>query len=541
MSDVVEIPVGAVDPDDPMGDYRPEPTRPWHDTAVRGAFRAAVRRRDEQRDPIEVPLVVNGRELTGDGTRDAVDPGEPERVVSRAAEATAELADDAVRAALRALPAWSATPAQERAGVLVRAAAWMRRRRDDLAALQVFEAGKPWAEADADVCEAIDFLEYYARQAVLLDRGGPVQSPPGERNTLRYRARGVTAVIAPWNFPLAIPTGMTSAAIAAGNPAILKPAEQTPAIAHGLVEAFAAAGLPDGVLGFLPGAGEVVGARLVEHPDVATIVFTGSREVGFAINEAAARVVDGQRTIKRVICELGGKNPLLVAADADLDEVVPAAAYSAFGFAGQKCSATSRLLVVDELHDAVVDRLVAHTELLRVGHPRDGEVDLGPVIDADAHERLCRVVEPDAGRVVHRHHDVPDDGWFVPPTIVTDLPADHRLRTDEQFGPVLAVVRGRDLDELVDIANDTPYALTAGLFTRSAGAIERVTARLRGGNIYVNRGTTGAVVGRQPFGGYGHSGVGSKAGGPDYLKQFVDPVVITENTVRAGFTPDLMA
>lgn len=536
-------PTPRLDLDDPMADYRPEALRRWHDAGVRRSFGEAVARRDEDRTPVEVPLVVDGGRRDGDGTRDSVDPGEPSRVVARAAEATATDVDRAVAVAQAAQQDWGTTPAPARAAVLRRAAAWMRDRRDDLAALQVFEAGKPWKEADADVCEAIDFLEYYARQAVLLAHGAPVQSPPGERNTMAYRPRGVTAVIAPWNFPLAIPTGMTSGALAAGNAVVLKPAEQTPAIAFGLVRALAAAGLPDGVLSFLPGAGEVVGARLVEHPDVATIVFTGSREVGFGINRAAAVVHDGQRMIKRVICELGGKNAMLVAADADLDEVVPAAAYSAFGFAGQKCSALSRLLVVRELHEELVDRLAAHTAELLVGHPRDGEVDLGPVIDAEAHQRLMATTDVSTGRLVHQHDHarLPDDGWFVPPTIVADVPADAPLRTDEHFGPVLAVVAGRDLDELVELANDTPYALTAGLFTRSGRDIAEVAPRLRAGNVYVNQGTTGAIVGRQPFGGFGHSGVGSKAGGPDYLRQFVDPVVITENTVRAGFTPDLMA
>lgn len=526
--------------EDPMADYLPEPTRPWHETAVRDAFGRAVAAVDAERTPIEVPLVLGGRRRDGEGTMDSVDPGEPTRVVARAANATAAHAEEAVAIAREAQEAWGRTTAAERGRVLRGAAAWMRKHRDDLAARQVFEAGKPWAEADADICEAIDFLEYYSRQAVLLERGGEVQSPPGEANRLTYRPRGVTVVIAPWNFPLAIPTGMVAGALASGNTAILKPAEQTPAIALHLLEALEAGGIPDGVFGFLPGPGEVVGARLVEHPDVATIVFTGSRSVGFQINATAARMVEGQRQIKQVICELGGKNPLLVAADADLDEVVPAAAYSAFGFAGQKCSATSRLLVVDELHDRLVERLAAHAEELLVGHPRNGEVDLGPVIDQESHQRLLAASQPDAGRIAHRHADLPDEGWFVPPTIVTDLPGDHQLVTDEQFGPILAVIRGRDLGDLVEIANDTPYGLTAGLFTRSARDIDRVTSRLRAGNIYVNRGTTGSVVGRQPFGGFGHSGVGSKAGGPDYLHQFVNPVVVTENTVRAGFTPDLL-
>ncbi len=526
---------------DPMADYLPEAMRPWHEASARNAFAAAVARRDGDRTVIDVPIVIAGQRRSGAGTLDSIDPGDHARVIARAENATAAQADEAIAAGLKAHEDWARTPAAERGAILRRAAAWMRERRDELSALQVFEAGKPWAEADADLCEAIDFLEYYARQAVLLERGAEVQSPPGEANSMSYRPRGVTVVIAPWNFPLAIPTGMVAGAIAAGNATILKPAEQTPAVAYGLVQAFEAAGLPAGVLGFLPGPGEVVGARLVEHPDVATIVFTGSRAVGFGIMQTAAKVLPGQRTIKRVICELGGKNPLLVASDADLDEVVPAAAKSAFGFAGQKCSATSRLLVVDELHDQLVERLVEHTKELLVGHPRDGEVDLGPVVDAEAHARLLASSQPDAGRIVHRHASVPDGGYFVPPTIVTDLPGDHPYVTDEPFGPLLAVVKRPTLDQLIEVANATPYALTAGVFTRSARDIGHVTSNLRAGNIYVNRGTTGAIVGRQPFGGFGHSGVGSKAGGPDYLKQFVDPVVVTENTVRAGFTPDLLS
>ncbi|MFT6941905.1 MAG: RHH-type proline utilization regulon transcriptional repressor/proline dehydrogenase [Nitriliruptoraceae bacterium] len=540
LSDNAALAADALVADDPMADYLPEAMRPWHSDAARMSFAAAVEARDRDRTVLDIPIVIDGVRRSGSGTLDSIDPGDTARVIARAENATAAHADEAIASALRAHNEWSRTPAAERGAVLRRAAQWMRERRDELAALQVFEAGKPWAEGDADLCEAIDFLEYYARQAVVLERGGEVQSPPGEANSMSYRPRGVTVVIAPWNFPLAIPTGMVAGAIAAGNATILKPAEQTPAVAYGLLQAFEAAGLPKGVLNFLPGPGEVVGARLVEHPDVATIVFTGSRAVGFGIMETAAKVVEGQRTIKRVICELGGKNPLLIASDADLDEVVPAAAKSAFGFAGQKCSATSRLLVVDELHDQLVARLVEHSRELLVGHPRDGEVDLGPVIDAEAHARLMASSMPDAGTVVHRGA-APEGGFFVPPTIVTGLPDDHPYVRDEHFGPLLAVVKRPTLDGLIEVANSTPYALTAGVFTRSARDIQHVTSQLRAGNIYVNRGTTGAIVGRQPFGGFGHSGVGSKAGGPDYLKNFTDPVVVTENTVRAGFTPDLLS
>jgi RHH-type proline utilization regulon transcriptional repressor/proline dehydrogenase/delta 1-pyrroline-5-carboxylate dehydrogenase len=348
-------------------------------------------------------------------------------------------------------------------------------------------------------------------------------------------------VISPWNFPLAIPCGMVSAALVTGNCVLLKPAEQTPATAYRLFEAFEAAGLPAGVLSFLPGIGEDVGAHLVAHPEIAVIAFTGSKAVGLHIVEAAAVHRPGQRHVKRVIAEMGGKNALIVDDDADLDQAVPAAITSAFGFAGQKCSAASRLVVLDAVYDELLPRLVGAAAQLRIGHPRDMGVQLGPVIDAEAHERVERYLELGAheGRVLVPRTAPPPDGWFVPPAIVVDAPPTSKVARDEIFGPVLTVLRARDLDEAIAIANDTDYALTAGVMSRSPANIERVTAELRAGNVYVNRGTTGAVVGRQPFGGYGLSGVGSKAGGPDYLFQFLDPRVTTENTLRSGFAPDI--
>ena len=415
-------------------------------------------------------------------------------------------------------------------------------RRDEIAALEVFEAGKPWKEADGDVCEAIDFCEYYGREMLRIDRsGGVVESPPGEQNRLRYQARGLVAVIAPWNFPLAIPCGMVSAALVTGNCVLLKPAEQTPATASRLVDAFEAGGLPPGVLSFLPGIGEDVGAHLVEHPAVAVIAFTGSREVGLHITAAAAVHRPGQRHVKRVIAEMGGKNPLIVDDDADLDQAVPAIITSAFGFAGQKCSAASRAIVLDAVYDELVPRLVGAARQLRVGHPREMGVQVGPLIDADALARVrdyVRLGETE-GRLALAPDEArtPSPGWFVPPTIVTDVEPTARVARDEIFGPVLAVFRARDLDHALELANDTDYALTGGFLSRSPANIERVRAELRAGNAYINRGTTGAVVGRQPFGGYGLSGVGSKAGGPDYLFQFLDPRVTTENTLRSGFAP----
>ena len=520
--------------------YEPEPPAEWRRASVRAEFHVAVRRIDERARGLEIPAVIGGRARMTDDVIVSVDPSDPDRVVARAASCGIAEADVAVEAAERSWRQWSRRPAVERAAVLFRAADWMRHRRDELAALEVFEAGKPWSEADADVCEAIDFCEYYGREALRLDAGGVVQSPPGERNILTYQAKGVGVVIAPWNFPLAIPTGMVVAALVTGNAVLFKPAEQTPAIASKLAEALYAGGLPADVLAFLPGIGETVGAYLVEHPAVAFITFTGSKAVGLAINEAAAKHRPGQRHVKRVVAEMGSKNALIVDSDSDLDQAVPAVIQSAFGYSGQKCSAASRVILLDDVYDEALERLVGAAGGLRIGHPKLMSTEMGPVIDADAHARVRDYAARAhrEGRVALSRDDVPSSGWFVGPTLVEDVPADSSLARDEIFGPVVTVVRAADLDEAISIANDTDYALTAGIMSRSPAHIDRAARELRAGNVYVNRSIAGAVVGRQPFGGYGLSGVGSKAGGPDYLMQFVDPRVVTENTLRQGFAPD---
>ena len=520
------------------GPHHHEPPAEWRRAEVRAAFADAVRRAAPP-EPIDVPAVIDGRRTATTGHIDDVDPSEPDRVIARSASCTAEHADHAVEVARQAFPHWQRTPPHQRAAVLFKAAAWMRARRNELAALEVFEAGKPWKEADADVCEAIDFCEYYGREMRRLGDGGAVESPPGERNRLTYHGKGVGVVIAPWNFPLAIPAGMVAAALATGNAVVFKPAEQTPLIAYRLIEALEAGGLPPGVLSFLPGIGEDVGARLVAHKDVNFVVFTGSKAVGLAINATAAQHQPGQRHVKRVVAEMGGKNALIVDADADLDQAVPAILQSAFGFAGQKCSAASRLVVVDAVADELLHRLAGAAAELRLGHPRDMGVQVGPVIDAEAYTRLTDAIAkaPEQGRVVFTHPGPPEHGWFVPPTIVDGVSLDAPLATDELFGPVLTVMRAPDFGTAIRIANDTDYALTAGILSRSPAHIEQAADELRAGNVYVNRGITGAVVGRQPFGGFGLSGVGSKAGGPDYLLQFLDPRVVTENTLRQGFAP----
>ena len=527
----------ASDPDDP-GPYVHEPPAEWRRASVRDAMAAAVAAAPDRFGAV-VAAVIDGKRVTTARTIASVDPADPETVVALSASCGPAEADAAVEAALKAWDAWRRTPVADRAAVLFRAAGWMRARRPELCALEVFEAGKPWAEADGDVCEAIDFCEYYGREMLRLDRGGAVDSPPGEANSLRYQGKGVGVVIAPWNFPLAIPTGMVTAALVAGNAVIFKPAEQTPAIAARLVDALEAGGLPKGVLAFLPGIGEEVGAHLVTHPDVAFVAFTGSKDVGLKINAAAAQLSPGQHHVKRVIAELGGKNALMVDSDADLDQAIPAIAASAFGYAGQKCSAASRLVVVDAVYDELVDRLVRHTRELPVGHPRDMAVKVGPVIDAEAWKRIRRCVDgaSEEGEVVLARRDVPETGYFVGPAIVAGVATTSSLARDEIFGPVLTVFRAPDFEAALAIANDTHFALTAGLFSRSPAHVRRASGELRAGNVYVNRGITGAVVGRQPFGGYGMSGVGSKAGGPDYLLQFLDPRVVTENTMRQGFAP----
>jgi RHH-type proline utilization regulon transcriptional repressor/proline dehydrogenase/delta 1-pyrroline-5-carboxylate dehydrogenase len=428
--------------------------------------------------------------------------------------------------------------------VLLRAAQWLRDRRLEVTALEVREAAKPWREADGDVCEAIDFLEYYARAAIALEEhpagvpGSPMHDLiqlPGERNELKWLPRGVVAVISPWNFPVAIPLGMVSAGLATGNAVVLKPAEQTPACAYMLVRALRESGLPADALALLPGEGPV-GAQLVGDPRVHTIAFTGSNPVGLEIVRRAAEMAPGQRHLKRVVAEMGGKNCVIVDSDADLDDVVPALVKSAFNYAGQKCSAAARVLAHEAVHDALVQRLTGAIEVLHVGQASDPEIDVPPVIEREAQERVNRyaaTAQAD-GRVAARAPDVPERGWFAAPTLATDLPDDSPVLQEEIFGPLLAVERVRSVEEACDRVDASPFGLTGGLFSRNPQTVDYVTDRSPVGNLYVNREITGAMVGRQPFGGNRLSGTGTKAGGPAYLLQFVEPRVVTENTVRHG-------
>jgi predicted delta-1-pyrroline-5-carboxylate dehydrogenase group 2 len=510
--------------------FRNEPVLELRRAPVRASLLDALKELDT-RLPLHVPVSV-GSDHPDRPRFESTDPGRPDRIVATAGRSTEEDATAAVEAAQRGFREWSARSAAERAQVLRGAAAILRERRLELAALQVRECAKPWPEADADVCEAIDFLDYYAREAVVLEDGRALVQVPGERNTMRYAPRGVAAVIAPWNFPLAIACGMTAAALAAGNAAVLKPAEQSPANAGALVEALHAAGVPRDALALLPGFGEV-GAALVRDPRVHVIAFTGSSAVGLDILRASAETPEGQRHVKRVVSEMGGKNCVIVDSDADLDDVVPEVVYSAFGFAGQKCSAAARVLVHEAAADKLLERLAGAVRVLNVGQAERFATEVPPVIEREAQERVDRyaaMAEP----LARAEQRLPDAGWFCAPTLVADLPDDSPILREEIFGPLLAVTRVRDVDEACDSVDSLPFALTGGLFSRTPATIERVAARVPVGNLYVNRGITGAMVGRQPFGGNRRSGIGSKAGGPDYLIQFVEPRVVTENTMRHG-------
>jgi len=486
------------------------------------------------------PLFIGGKDEPDRHAVASINPARPSEVVGYACQATADDLDAAVAAAREAFSSWRETDPKARAAYLRRAASVLRSRVWEATALLVFEVGKPWDQASHDVTEAIDFLEYYAQEMVRLGEPAELPSGPGqpERNLFFYEPRGVTAVIAPWNFPLAISCGMVSAAVVTGNCVVYKPSSLSPVTGHLLVDLFREAGLPPGVFNYVPCSGETLGDRLVDHPEVALITFTGSRDVGLRINERAAKPQPGQRHIKRVIAELGGKNAIIVDRDADVEAAVPRIVRSAFAFQGQKCSACSRVIALDDVYDRLIEGLVVATRFLRIGAPEAYGVDLGPVIDASAQARIMSYIEaPEiAGRVVYRS-DVPGldaatDGFYVPVAIVGDVGPTDRIAQDELFGPVLSVMRARDFDHALDLAASTSYALTGGVFSSDRENWAKAVMRFRVGNLYLNRAITGAVVGRQPFGGFGLSGGGTKAGGPEYLPQYMDPRVVTERFSR---------
>jgi RHH-type proline utilization regulon transcriptional repressor/proline dehydrogenase/delta 1-pyrroline-5-carboxylate dehydrogenase len=467
----------------------------------------------------------------------SVNPANANEIIRWVRATTIAEADRAIDKATRFFPEWRDTPAQKRAEILFHAADLMREQRWELAAREIIEVGKGWREADADVCEAIDYLDYYGHEMLRLSEPRETQRLPSETNTYFYEPRGVAAVIAPWNFPLAIFTGMTAAALVTGNCVLMKPAEQSPLMGAYLYDILFNAGVPDGACQLLQGGGEI-GAHLVRSAKIHLIAFTGSREVGLEILREAYTHRPGQAHVKRVVCEMGGKNAVIIDDDADLDEAVVHTIDSAFGYQGQKCSAASRVILLSEVHDRFLSRLVDAVSSLKIGPPEDPRNAIGPVIDAIAQRRIAEFIEigkKEAKCVLEMA--APKDGFFVGPVIFRDVEPRSRIAQEEIFGPVLSVLKAKDFAQALQIANDSEFALTGGIFSRSPAHIEWARREFRVGNLYINRGITGAVVERQPFGGLKLSGIGSKAGGPDYLLQFLEPRTISENTLRHGFVP----
>jgi RHH-type proline utilization regulon transcriptional repressor/proline dehydrogenase/delta 1-pyrroline-5-carboxylate dehydrogenase len=483
------------------------------------------------------PPLINGEYQNVAQTVDSVNPSNPSETIGKIGLMSEEQAKQAIQAAKEAFKSWRRTPVLQRAGVLRKAGELMEMRRHELTAWMVLETGKPVREGDAEVSEAIDFCRYYADEMERLEQGYNYDVA-GETNRYNYQPRGISLVISPWNFPLAIPTGMTVASLVAGNCTLLKPAEVSSVIAAKLAEILLEAGIPRGVFQYVPCKGSTVGAYMVKHPDVHMIAFTGSQEVGCRIYAEAAILQPGQKHLKRVIAEMGGKNAIIVDESADLDQAVAGVVYSAFGYSGQKCSACSRAIVLEPVYDAFVSRLVEATSSLNVGAAEAPGTRVGPVIDAAARDRIREYIEKGKMEAdVALEMPAPDTGYFIGPVIFTNVPPAAKIAQEEIFGPVLSVMRAKTFEEALELANGTNYALTGGLYSRTPSHIERAQAEFEVGNLYINRGITGAIVSRQAFGGFKLSGVGSKAGGPDYLLQFLEPRTVTENIQRQGFAP----
>lgn len=468
----------------------------------------------------DYPLIIGGERITTKEQIVSYNPAKKTEVIGRVAKANQALAKQAMQAAEEAFKTWKKVDPCIRADVLFKAAAIIRRRKHEFSALLTKEAGKPWNEADADTAEAIDFLEYYGRQMIRIQEGQPVESRPGEYNRYEYIPLGIGIVISPWNFPLAIMAGTTVAAIVTGNTVLLKPASTSPVIAYKFIEVLEQAGLPAGVVNYVPGSGAEVGDYLVDHPKTRFISFTGSRDVGLRINQRAATHQDGQIWIKRVIAEMGGKDTIVVDKEADVELAAQAIVKSAFGFSGQKCSACSRVVIVEDVYDEVVTRVEALTNSLTVGDPSDNKHFMATVIDQAAFDKITAYIEIGKGEGRLVTGGTADDtlGYFIQPTVFADVAPSARIMKEEIFGPVVAMTKAKDFDEAISIANDTEYGLTGAVITTNRFNQEKAREEFHVGNLYFNRGCTGAIVGYQPFGGFNMSGTDSKAGGPDYLQ-----------------------
>jgi RHH-type proline utilization regulon transcriptional repressor/proline dehydrogenase/delta 1-pyrroline-5-carboxylate dehydrogenase len=519
---------------EPFTDYTIESNRILQEKAISEVV-SEINRIGFRANPI-----VNGETFgIGLDTLSPTNPSQKEQILGTVYLANNSITQKALEVSNQSIKDWSNFSYKERSKIIKKAAEIMRARRFELNARIILEAGKTWKEADADVAEAIDFCDYYAQASEQLFTPFKTQETPGENNYYSYKARGVAVVISPWNFPLAIACGMSVAALVTGNPTILKPAEQSSFIAQTLVEILYEAGIPKHVLHFLPGIGEDIGAQLVSSPLTSMICFTGSRQVGLAILEASSKVPEDQHFIKKIILELGGKNAIIVDEDADLDEAIKGILYSSFGFAGQKCSACSRLIVVGTAYETLLNRLSNAVRDLIIGEASDSSSYLGPVIDEDSYNRINSTIELGKNTLklltqgnISNHLN----GYYVAPTIFYDVNYDSPLWIEEIFGPVVCATKVESFDDAIKLANNSKYALTGGVFSRNPENIEKAKNNFEVGNLYINRGCTGAMVQRQPFGGFKMSGIGSKAGGKDYLLQFVEPRTISENVMRRGFS-----
>ena len=479
----------------------------------------------------EYPAVIGGERVKGSGTYESRNPARPAEVIGVFQSCTKEQAVQAVDVAHRTFATWSRVPAAERAAYLVEAAKRMRERRHIFSAWMVFEVGKSWAEADADTAEAIDFMEFYAREMLRYDSPDPIVQMQGETNNIVYLPLGVGAVIPPWNFPLAICVGMTTAAVVTGNTVVLKPSSDSPAIAWQFFQLMEEVGLPAGVINFVSGSGGTVGDTIVRHAKTRFISFTGSKQVGIGINRLAAEVQPGQIWLKRVVAEMGGKDAIIVDDEGDLDAAALGVAQAAFGFQGQKCSACSRAIVTEKVYDAFLAKLKPHVEAIASGEPDQYGVYLGPVINQKARDTILGYIEAGKkeGRLISGGGVIEGrEGWFIQPTVIADIKPNAKIAQEEIFGPVLAVIPVKNYDEALDVANGTEYGLTGAVYTKNPDKIERARREFFVGNLYINRKCTGAIVGAHPFGGFNMSGTDSKAGGRDYLLLFLQGKSIAE-------------
>jgi 1-pyrroline-5-carboxylate dehydrogenase len=477
----------------------------------------------------EYDLIIGGKRIKTEGKIKSLNPAKPSQIVGIHQKAGAEHVEPAMQAALKAFATWSRTSAEERAGLVSRAAALLRERKYEFAAWMIFEVSKNWAEADADICETIDFCDYYARLALRLAKAEPDVQLPGEHGELHYIPLGVGAVIPPWNFPCAIMAGMTAASIVAGNTVILKPSSDSPTIAAKFVELLEECGLPEGVVNFCPGSGATFGNAVVAHPKTRYIAFTGSREVGLDINKRAADVVPGQVWIKRTVLEMGGKDAIIVDADADFNAAVEGVAQAAFGFQGQKCSACSRAIIDERIYDKFLEALKARVEKITIGDPTENP-GMGAVINESSMKSILSYIAigKHDGRLITGGERAAGEGYFVQPTVIADIKPKSKLEQEEIFGPVLAVIKSKNFEHALEIANDTEFGLTGAAYTSSQEKINRAKQEFHAGNLYINRKCTGAMVGAHPFGGFNMSGTDSKAGGPDYLYLFTQAKSIAE-------------